>query len=96
MWQWVSIVLGILCFVSGLLLLFFRRSFDRISALLDRQYSTENIRDFLDTEVSVQKLHDMLDAYVDVNDKLMTVSRGLGVGALMVGVYLLVVAAVAF
>ena len=96
MWQMVSIVLGSLCLVSGVMLLFFRRRFDKIAAVLDRQYSTSNVREFLDTEVSVQKLHDMLDAYVDVNDKLMSVSHGLGVGSLMVGIYLLLVALLAF
>ena len=65
----------------------------KISRIVDKQYSTDKLREELDKEISTEKLRLMLDNYIDIDisGKLIKNSRVVGILALFLGIFLLVI-----
>ena len=90
----MEVIVGILALVSlisGIMLLVFPRAVTKVSQVLDREYSTDQLRKLLEKEISTEKLADLLNRQIDINDKLIKFDRLIGAAALVMGIVLALV-----
>lgn len=83
-----SVILAALCLIFGIVLLFFPKQFMKISHVVDRHYSSENLKKMLEKEVNIEKLGEALEKYIDINEKLFKFTRLIGLCSLIVGGFL--------